>query len=76
MLLVRGEILPEHIGWRAQPIGLCDPSLVRTVATPNCGSPQGHIDVWSAMGNVIFDILPHSRLNPFIGAYLEQNMGK
>ena len=33
----------------------------------DCANPKGSETAWSAMGNVIFDLLPHSRINPFIG---------
>ena len=33
----------------------------------DCTNPAGSETAWSAMGNVLFDLLPHSRINPFIG---------
>src|ERR1700761_8180512 len=39
--------------------GLCDPNVLRTAAAPACGSPQGKIEPWSLMVNVIYDIGPH-----------------
>ncbi|HEX7945268.1 MAG TPA: outer membrane beta-barrel protein, partial [Phenylobacterium sp.] len=49
-------------------IGLCTPGVTRTVAAPACGAPDGDISTWTVMGNVLYDILPDSVINPFIGA--------
>ena len=49
-------------------LGLCQPGVVRTATAPNCGSPTGSVVSITGMGNVIYDILPDSPLNPFIGA--------
>ncbi|MCI3135408.1 outer membrane protein, partial [Phenylobacterium aquaticum] len=49
-------------------IGLCTPGVLRTAASPNCGAPSGSMASWTVMGNVIYDILPDSAINPFIGA--------
>ena len=48
--------------------GLCTPGVVRTAGAPNCGAPNGDVEAWSLMGNVIYDIAPGAALNPFIGA--------
>ena len=48
-------------------VGLCTPGIIRTAAAPNCGSPDGKITSWTIMANVIYDILPDSVINPFIG---------
>jgi len=32
-----------------------------------CTNPGGSVDSWTGMANALFDILPHSRLNPFVG---------
>ncbi|MFM8753668.1 MAG: outer membrane protein, partial [Phenylobacterium sp.] len=48
-------------------LGLCTAGVVRTTAAPNCGSPTGDVQSLTLMGNVIYDILPDSALNPFIG---------
>ncbi|MEI7572446.1 MAG: outer membrane beta-barrel protein, partial [Phenylobacterium sp.] len=49
-------------------LGLCAPGVVRTTAAPNCGSPNGDLTSITGMGNVLYDFLPDSVLNPFIGA--------
>ena len=54
-------------------IGLCTPGVTRTTAAPNCGSPDGDITSWTVMGNLIYDILPDSVINPFIGAGIGAN---
>ena len=52
---------------RAQPTGLCSPGVIRTAAAPTCGKPGGSQDEYSVLGNLIYDILPDSRIDPFIG---------
>ena len=37
------------------------------MGNPSCGGPSGHLDAYTVMGNVIYDFLPSSRVNPFIG---------
>jgi outer membrane protein OmpA-like peptidoglycan-associated protein len=32
-----------------------------------CGNPGGRVNVWTGMANVLFDLLPHSTFNPFLG---------
>ena len=32
-----------------------------------CSNPGGNVDSWTGFGNVLFDLLPHSRINPFVG---------
>ena len=48
--------------------GLCATGVIRTAAAPTCGSPSGRIETWTVMGNVLYDILPGSTIDPFIGA--------
>ncbi|MBU4435304.1 MAG: outer membrane beta-barrel protein, partial [Alphaproteobacteria bacterium] len=55
-------------GVRQQPRGLCTPGIVRTAAAPNCGSPDGSIDSWTLMANVLYDFAPDAWFNPFVGA--------
>ncbi|HQP20300.1 MAG TPA: outer membrane beta-barrel protein, partial [Phenylobacterium sp.] len=56
-------------GGNTQPIlGLCTPGVIRTAASPTCGSPSGSMQAWTVMGNVIYDIMPDSAINPFVGA--------
>src|SRR5579862_4709256 len=38
--------------------GLCTSGVVRTAAAPTCGSPDGKIESFTLMGNVIYDFLP------------------
>jgi opacity protein-like surface antigen len=48
--------------------GLCAPNVVRTAANPTCRSPEGSIESWTLMMNVLFDLLPpESRFRPFVG---------
>jgi opacity protein-like surface antigen len=63
-----GEVDSVRGGASNAILGLCAPGVVRTTATPNCGSPVGDLKSITGMGNVIYDILPDSVLNPFIGA--------
>lgn len=53
---------------RQQPVALCTPGVTRTSSSQRCGSPDGSIDSWSLMANVIYDFAPDSWLNPFVGA--------
>ncbi len=36
-------------------------------AAGTCGTPDGSINAWTGMANILFDILPASRIDPFIG---------
>ena len=56
--------------------GLCAPGVIRTAASPNCGAPTGSVQVWSLMGNVLYDFMPDSTINPFVGAGLGVNQIK
>ena len=47
-----------------EPYGLCAPGSTPTA----CGRPIGISNSFSLMSNVIFDILPDRRLDPFVGA--------
>jgi len=64
----KGQI-DSVMGWsgRQQPVGLCAAGVTRTVAAPACLGPNGDLDNWTVMGNVLFDILPHSKISPFVG---------
>ena len=55
---------------RAQPYALCSSGVTRSAASPACGSPDGSQDEFSVMGNVIYDILPDSKIDPFVGVGL------
>ncbi len=57
-------------GTRAQPIGLCRAGIRRTVAAPQCQGPQGEFRAGHAFFNVIYDFLPESRIQPYVGAGL------
>src|SRR6185369_12936596 len=48
--------------------GLCTPGIVRTTAAPNCGSPNGKIESWTAILNGIYDFNTGWVIDPFIGA--------
>ncbi|MCI3181449.1 hypothetical protein C5708_14435, partial [Caulobacter sp. CCUG 60055] len=53
--------------------GLCTPGVTRSAAAPNCGKPNGSFESWTLMANAIYDILPDSPINPFVGAGLGVN---
>ena len=63
-----GDISSVRGGTNQAIVGLCTPGVVRTAAAPTCGSPTGKIESWSVLGNVIYDILPDSVIDPFVGA--------
>ena len=52
---------------RAVPYALCTVGVTRSAANPACGQPDGHLNNYSAMGNLIYDILPNSKIDPFVG---------
>ncbi len=52
---------------RPQPIGLCRAGVQRTGAAPACQPAEGEIRVASVMINAIYDFLPSSRFQPFVG---------
>jgi opacity protein-like surface antigen len=54
-------------GGPAAPVGLCRAGIARTVAAPTCQSPQGEIRTTSAMFNLLYDFLPDSRFQPYVG---------
>ena len=54
-------------------VGLCTPGITRTAAAPNCGSPDGDITSWTVMGNLLYDFMPDSVINPFVGAGIGAN---
>ena len=56
--------------------GLCAPGVIRTAASPNCGAPTGSVQVWSLMGNVLYDFAPDAAISPFVGAGLGVNQIK
>ena len=39
-------------------------------AAGSCNSPEGTVNAWTGMANVLFDVLPTSRIDPFIGGGL------
>src|SRR4051812_22046248 len=53
--------------------GLCAPGIVRTAGAPACGSPTGKVDAWTGMVNVLYDIMPSSKISPFVGVGLGVN---
>ena len=63
-----GDLKSVHGPAQRLPVGLCTPGVTRTAAAPACGSPDGSIESWSLMANVIYDFAPGSWLNPFLGA--------
>ena len=68
-----GDIESVRGGSNQAVIGLCTPGVTRTTGSPACGSPDGDLSSWTVMGNVIYDILPGSVLNPYIGAGIGAN---
>jgi OmpA-OmpF porin, OOP family len=54
-------------GLRPQPIGLCAAGVIRTAASPACKSPEGTIDSATLMVNALYDFMPDSVINPFVG---------
>src|SRR5213592_425487 len=46
-------------------VGLCTPGVTRTTSAPACGKPDGDVTSWTVMGNVIYDILPDSVIDPY-----------
>src|SRR5665213_3108122 len=40
---------------------------------PDCGITNGRINSWTAMGNILFDLMPDAVLDPFIGGGLGVN---
>ncbi|MDB5424593.1 MAG: OmpA family protein, partial [Phenylobacterium sp.] len=63
-----GDIDSVRGGTNQAILGLCTPGVIRTAAAPNCGKPSGDQKVWTLMGNVLYDFLPGSVINPFVGA--------
>jgi len=57
------------------PIGLCTVNVIRTPASPTCGAPDGSIESWSAMFNVIYDLnfVALQRIVPFVGVGVGAN---
>ena len=53
---------------RQQPYGLCKPGVGAVTSSAACGSPDGSIDSWTVMANVLYDFAPDAWLNPFVGA--------
>ncbi|WP_411288339.1 outer membrane protein, partial [Phenylobacterium sp.] len=54
-------------------LGLCTPGVTRTAAAPTCGPPNGDTSSWTVMGNLLYDFMPGSVINPFVGAGLGVN---
>ena len=50
------------------PFGLCPVGVTRTAAAPACNDLNGDLKVRTAMANLIFEMMPESRVRPFIGA--------
>lgn len=49
--------------------GLCRPGVIRTAAAPTCGAPNGELESFTLMANVIYDLFgTEARFRPFIGA--------
>ena len=71
-----GDIDSVRGGSNQSVVGLCTPGVTRTTAVPACGSPDGDVTSWTAMGNLIYDIMPGSALNPFIGGGIGVNHTK
>ena len=53
---------------RTDSLAICAPG-----STTTCGRPNGSVDSWTVMGNVLFDLLPHSAFTPFIGGGIGAN---
>ena len=68
-----GDIESVRGGTNQAVLGLCTPGVTRTAAAPNCGKPDGDATTWTAMGNVLYDFMPGSALNPFVGAGIGVN---
>ncbi|MBU1514262.1 MAG: TonB-dependent receptor, partial [Alphaproteobacteria bacterium] len=68
-----GDIDSVRGGSNQAVVGLCTPGVTRTTGAPVCGAPDGDVSAWTVMGNVIYDILPGSVLNPYIGAGIGAN---
>ncbi|MFI4964680.1 MAG: outer membrane protein, partial [Caulobacterales bacterium] len=68
-----GDINSVRGGTNQAIVGLCSPNVVRTAAAPTCGSPDGKIESWTVLGNVIYDIGPDWVIDPFIGAGIGVN---
>jgi opacity protein-like surface antigen len=47
-----------------EPYGLC----AKTSTPPGCLAPRGWTFMWTGMANLIYDTLPDSRFDPFVGA--------
>jgi OOP family OmpA-OmpF porin len=58
-------LLPDSNG-NSNGLSLCG-AQTSLAGVSNCESPSGHTRSLSAMANVIFDIFPDSRFDPFIG---------
>ena len=60
-------------GWRHEGIRAVEPlnggpyACAPGSGAGTCESPAGGEHAWTGMANVLFDILPHSRINPFVG---------
>jgi OmpA-OmpF porin, OOP family len=68
-----GDLTSVTGGTNQAIVGLCTPGVLRTAAAPNCGSPNGKIESWSLMANVLYDIGPHWIIDPFFGAGIGVN---
>ena len=62
-----GDIETVRGSASGQPIGLCTAGVARTAAAPTCADPRGELRVGSVMVNALYDFMPDSKFNPFIG---------
>ncbi len=56
--------------------GLCTADVLRANVFETCGRIGGKLDSFTLMGNVIYDFMPQSAINPFIGAGVGMNYVK
>ncbi|ENZ83384.1 hypothetical protein OR37_00684 [Caulobacter vibrioides OR37] len=62
-----GDLKAVHGPGVRTPVGLCTPGVTRTAASAVCGAPDGSIESWTLMANVLYDFAPNSWINPFVG---------
>jgi opacity protein-like surface antigen len=59
----------ESVRGSGTSVGLCSPGVIRSAAAAACGSPNGEIESYTLMANVIYDFFgSEARFRPFIGA--------
>ncbi|MGA2952523.1 MAG: hypothetical protein ABSD80_09850, partial [Caulobacteraceae bacterium] len=67
-LEIEGGYRHEGLGGvGANPAGGPYACAAASIGSGSCATPPGGEHAWTGMANVLFDILPHSRLNPFVG---------